>query len=231
MCYYYDLNFPSLIAFLRLSSVQKVALREHVVRQINSGVSVHSISATLPFSTRTIYRWLCRYALGGFAGLRDRKRTGLPRKWTAEHADWLYATVVNKTPEQYQFEFALWTVGRLRIALHQHCGVSLSQTTVRRILRSMGLSPQRPKRRALKFSPHAVTFWKSQSFPRIVRHARETGATIVFADEAGLDSRCVYGRTWGEAGRDAHRPRGELEVPGEHAGSDESGRAAVFDAA
>ena len=45
-----------------------------------------------------------------------------------------------------------------------------------------------------------MTLWKSQSFPGIVQHAQETRATIVFADEAGLDSMCVYGRTWGEKG-------------------------------
>ena len=42
--------------------------------------------------------------------------------------------------------------------------------------------------------PQEVASWKSQSFPTILRHARQTGTTIVFADEAGLDSRCVYGR-------------------------------------
>ena len=200
LCYYPAMDIPSLIAYLHLSSAQKANLRKQVVIQIKNGASVQSLAALLPFTSRTIYRWLTRYAVGGFAALRDRKRSGRPRKWTAEHADWLYATVVNKTPEQYQFEFALWTAGRLRIAFHQQFGLSVSTTTVRRILRALGLTPQRPKRRALQYSPQAVTLWKSQSFPGIVQHARETGATIVFADEAGLDSMCVYGRTWGRKG-------------------------------
>ena len=200
LCYHIPVDISSLIAFLRLSSAQKFTLRKQVVIQVRNGASVRSLATVLPFSSRTIYRWLTRCAIGGFAGLKDRKRTGRPRKWTAEHADWLYRTVVNKTPEQYQFEFALWTVKRLRIAFREEFQITISNSTLRRILRTLGLSPQRPKRRAVRYSPHAVTLWKSQSFPRIVQHAQEMGATIVFVDEAGLDSMCVYGRTWGKQG-------------------------------
>lgn len=41
----------------------------------------------------------------------------------------------------------------------------------------------------------------ASGFPRIAKHAKELGATIVFADESGLSSQCVYGRTWGVAGK------------------------------
>ena len=200
LCYHIPVHIPSLIAFLLLSYAQKFTLRKQVVIQVRNAASVRSLAAVLPFSSRTIYRWLTRSAIGGLAALKDRKRTGRPRKWTAEHADWLYQTVVNKTPEHYQFEFALWSVRRLRIAFREEFQITMSHSTLRRILRTLGLSPQRPKRRAVRYCPHAVTLWKSQSFPSIVQHAQETDATIVFADEAGLDSMCVYGRTWGKQG-------------------------------
>ena len=108
--------------------------------------------------------------------------------------------MLNKTPEQYQFKFALWTVEQLRIVFHQQFRVCIIQTTVRRILRTMRLSCQWPKRRTLRYSLQAVTVRMPQSFLGIVRHAQEMDATIVFADEAGLDSMCVYSRTWGKKG-------------------------------
>ena len=43
--------------------------------------------------------------------------------------------------------------------------------------------------------------WKDEEFPRIGKRGKELGATIVFADESGLSSQCVYGRTWGVAGK------------------------------
>ncbi len=38
--------------------------------------------------------------------------------------------------------------------------------------------------------------WKDQEFPKILRRAQELGALIAFADESGLASQSVYGRTW-----------------------------------
>ena len=66
-----------------------------------------------------------------------------------------------------------------------------------RILRILGLTSQRPKRRATKYNPGEVKKWEDEEFPRIAKRAKELGASIVFADESGLSSHCVYGRTWG----------------------------------
>ena len=43
----------------------------------------------------------------------------------------------------------------------------ISVWTVRRILRILGLNPQRPKRRATKYNPGNVQQWKEEDFPRI----------------------------------------------------------------
>lgn len=194
------MDVPTLLAFLHLTSAQKFEFRKAVVTLVKNGQSVESVCRTIPFTTRTVYRWVARFALGGFNNLQDRKRTGRPRKWTPEHAEWICSTVLNKTPQQLQFDFALWTVARIRLAFQLRFKVRISKATVRRILRTAGLSPQRPKRRAVKYSPEAVAAWKAQDFPKIAKRARKLGATIVFADESGLDSRCVYGRTWGRKG-------------------------------
>ena len=108
---------------------------------------------------------------------------------------------MDKTPKQCKFEFALWTANRLRQAFYQEFGVRISVWTVRRILRMIGLTPQRPKRRATKYNAGDVQRWKDKGFPRVVKRAKELDAVIVFADESGLRSDCVYGRTWGGKGR------------------------------
>ena len=195
------MEIASLIAFLRLTKDQKFEVRKHIVSLVTQGKTVESVARTVPFTARTIYRWVARFALGGFRGLKDRKKTGRPRKWTAEHAEWIYKVVVDQTPQQCKFDFALWTTNRLRQAFYQEFGVRISQWTVRRILRSLGLTPQRPKRRATKYNPGDVARWKAEEFPRIVKRARQLGATIVFADESGLSAHCVYGRTWGVKGK------------------------------
>ena len=103
------MNILNVLAYLRLTSAQKFAVRKKVVLRVKAGESVEPIARTLPFTARTIYRWIARFSLGGFNNLKDRKKTGRPRKWTDQHAEWIYKTVVDKTPKQCKFEFALWT--------------------------------------------------------------------------------------------------------------------------
>jgi hypothetical protein len=66
--------------------------------------------------------------------------------------------------------------------------ISLSAVSVGRLLRTMGLSPQRPLCRAYQQNPEAVQRWKDVQFPAIRMQAEAEGVTIYFADEAGLRS-------------------------------------------
>ena len=72
----------SALAFLRLVPAQKWEVRKAVVRHVKNGESIASVAGRFPFTVRTVSRWVARYSLGGFNGLKDRKRSGRPRKWT-----------------------------------------------------------------------------------------------------------------------------------------------------
>ncbi len=172
-----------------------------MVLQFLEGKSVAQIKSCVPFSIRTIYRWISRFFLGGLESLRDRKRTGRPRQWTDRHLAWIRIVVLDQDPDQYKFEFAWWTAQRVRQALGEKFGSVLSVSTVRRILRRLGLTPQRPQRRAPRYDPAAVQRWKDEEFPQILRRAQELGAMIAFADESGLASQSVSGRTGGPCGQ------------------------------
>ncbi len=185
-------------AILCLTNSPRNIIREYVVRRVLSGEFAASVARSVPFSTGTVFRWVARYGSGGFANLQDRRKSGRPRQGTEEHSKWICRTVLDKAPEQCQFEFALWTAPRLRPAFYQKFQVRLSEWTVRRMLRAAGLPPQRPQRRAAQSEQGDVARWKSEGFRRLAKRAQELGATIVFADESGLHAHCVYGRTWGK---------------------------------
>src|SRR5512147_2538983 len=79
--------------------------------------------------------------------------------------------------------------------------VALSVVSVGRLLRRLGLSPQRPLWRAYQQNPEAVDRWKREQFPAIRAQAAAAGATIWFADEAGVRSDYHAGTTWAPVGR------------------------------
>ena len=132
---------------------------------------------------------------------RCRFRGG-PPKLTEQQRAWVYRTVTQNNPLQLQFEFALWTRAMVRDLIRQHCGVTLSLASVGRLLRSLGLTPQRPVRRAIEQVPAKVREWLTVDYPAIQAKARKAGAQILFADEAGVRSNSHHsGTTWAPMGQ------------------------------
>ena len=89
----------------------------------------------------------------------------------------------------------------VRQVIRREFKVALSVVSVGRLLRTMGLSPQRPLYRAYQQNPEAVQRWKDEQFPAIRSQAKAEGATIYFADEAGIRSDHHAGTTWALVGR------------------------------
>ena len=79
----------------------------------------------------------------------------------------------------------------VRELIGREFGVRLSEVSVGRLLRKLGLSPQRPLYRAYQQNPQAVARWKAETYPAIRAQAKQAGATIYFADEAGVDRKSV----------------------------------------
>ncbi len=100
-----------------------------------------------------------------------------------------------------QFEFALWTREMVREVIRREFGVRLSVVSVGRLLRKLGLSPQRPLHRAYQQNPKAVDRWKREEYPAIRALAEAEDATIWFADEAGIRSDYHAGTTWSPVGQ------------------------------
>src|SRR4030095_15066542 len=113
----------------------------------------------------------------------------------------LYTLVVSNDPRQLRFAFALWTRAVIRELIGREFGVRLSEVSVGRLLRKLGLSPQRPLYRAYQQNPEAVARWKAETYPQIRAQAAEVGATVYFADEAGVRSEDHAGTTWAPIGR------------------------------
>lgn len=74
----------------------------------------------------------------------------------------------------------------IRVLIRRRFGVRLSAVSVGRLLKKLGLSPQRPLRRAYQQDPEAVRRWRDEEYPKIRAEAKRAGAIIYFGDEAGV---------------------------------------------
>lgn len=176
-------------------------LRMRAVEQVAAGAHPEEVAVTMGFHKNTVYGWLAKVREGGKDALKAKAIPGRPPKLAARHLSGLYALIVGADPRQLSFEFALWTREMIQVLIWREFGVKLSVVSVGRLLRVMGLSPQRPLHRAYQQDPDAVDRWKSRQFPAIRADAKKVGATIYFADEAGIRSDYHSGTTWAPVGR------------------------------
>ena len=89
----------------------------------------------------------------------------------------------------------------VRELIRERFGVRLSEVSVGRLLRKLGLSPQKPLRRAYEQDPERVQTWLAEDFPTIQALAKKKRATVYFSDEAGVRSDFHSGTTWAVKGK------------------------------
>lgn len=70
-----------------------------------------------------------------------------------------------------------------------------------RLLKKLGLSPQRPLAQAYQRNPEQVQKWLQEDYPTIQKVAKGVGAQIFFADEASIRSDYHSGTTWAPIGQ------------------------------
>lgn len=161
---------------------------------------VHLVRRIYNIPERTIFDWLSLYRAGGWDALKEGKRSGRPRKLSADDMRWVYNAVTMCSPLNYKFDFCLWTLNVLRTMIEQELGIKLSKSGVSRLLGHLGLSPQRPIYKSYKQDPKEVQQYISERFPEAVAQAKAVGAQLFFVDEASVRSDAHRGTTWGKRG-------------------------------
>jgi transposase len=176
-------------------------LRLRAVDLVQLGAHPEQVALALGLHRKTVYGWLARYRDGGRGALLARPVPGRPPRLKPLHMRRLWNLIVGTDPRQLQFEFALWTREMVRELIRREFGVGLSAVSVGRLLAKMGLSPQRPVWRAYQQDPEAVRRWQEEDYPSIAAQAAAEGATIWFADEAGIRSDHHAGTTCSPVGQ------------------------------
>src|ERR671936_1613728 len=176
-------------------------LRIRAVGQIQQGAHPDEVAAGLGMTRAAVYAWLAKYREGGLEALKARPVPGRPPKLSGSQLARLYGLVVGNDPRQLRFAFALWTRAMVRELIRREFGVALSEVSVGRLLRKLGLSPQRPLYRAYQQNPEAVARWKAETYPAIRAEAARVCATVYFVDEAGVRSDYHASTTWAPVGQ------------------------------
>ncbi len=155
------------------------------VQLIEAGRKIDEVVEIMGVGRTTVLEWWANYRRGGLAELSTKFASGRPTALSDKEMLELRAIIIGVDPRQLSFGLALWTRGMIQELIWRRFHVTVSMITVGRVLKKLGMSPQRPLYRAYKQNPEKVKEWKENSYPAIRKAAAERGASIFFAHARG----------------------------------------------
>lgn len=174
--------------------------RKAVVQAVQRGEPVALVARVHGVAVSNVFRWLSWVDAKGLCALRDDARSGRPSKLDTDTLQWLYNVLTGGSPRQFYFEFALWSLAIIRSLLIDQKGIELNKSSISRLMKKLGLSPQVPLYRSYRQSPQKVNYYLKQRYPKVVQWAKEKGAVIYFADESRVRADGHCGTTWAPIG-------------------------------
>jgi len=142
----YDLNEEDLQTIKQAIQYEKdrrVVKRVTGLRLLHEGHSAKEVADILQVTDVTVYSWHHRWQENGIEGLHDAPRSGRPAK-----ADEAYRRAIDETlasdPADHNYDFAIWTLDRLREHLALKTGTVLSYNRLWEVMNEMGYAYRRP---------------------------------------------------------------------------------------
>lgn len=123
----------------------RVVKRATGLRLLHQGYKPAEVAEILMVSLATVYQWHHRYRSKGVAGLEDAPKSGRPRVADEEYCRVLEEALATK-PAVYGYDFAIWTLDRLREHVEVKTGKSLSRERFRALMADLDYVYRRPKR-------------------------------------------------------------------------------------
>jgi transposase len=188
----------------RLSPAAQEDLRRRAVAAVKEGMSQAEVSRVFKVAPKTVWRWVNAFDRKGNRGLdtgRRGRRPGEQKALNPRQETRLRRTIVGKCPDQVALPGLVWTRNQVRDLVKRWFDLELSLVTIGTYLRSWGLSPQKPVRRAYEQNPAAVQQWLQETYPAIARQARAENAVILWLDQTGVRSDAPVGTTWAPTGQ------------------------------
>lgn len=201
---------PSKRDFRKLSLSAQAEARRIAVEMVKNGSTRIEAAKVAGVNRRFIGNWVrAEKNLGAVAliGKRRGRRPGEQKAllWEEEHK--IRKLVGDKCPDQLKLPFALWTREAVAELIERKTTKRLSLKVVGRYLKSWGMTPQRPMRRATERNEAAVQQWLREDYPLIATRAKTEGAEIQWADETGISNQANYGKSYAPVGETPVIPR------------------------
>jgi putative transposase len=188
-----------LLEWYRRHPDPQVRLRAHIILLLADGRTWALIGVFLYCSSKTIALWKDRFEQGGVEALLGQERgrpATLRGRWAATAVGW----VRHRWPGDFGLSRSRWCCRAVVVLMLGVHGVSVSEETVRRWLRSDGLVWRRPRPALSPRDPQRDT---KLAAIRSLLAGLPADQTAVFCDEVDINTNPKLGCAWMQRGEQA----------------------------
>jgi transposase len=154
------------LAIPRYDASALEARRLRAIEMIKEGKKKVRISEELNVSRAAVTVWWNKYSDKGNIGIAKKQRPGRPPKVSRENIATL-PELLKKGAVEYGYSTDLWTTKRVAELIKKEFGVSYDRDHISRILHQLGMSWQRPERKAIERNEAGIKRWIQHKWPAI----------------------------------------------------------------
>jgi len=147
----------------------RVARRIHAVLLNHQKHSSGEIARLLEAPRSKVSLWLGQYEEYGWEGLLEGHRSGRPRQLDEPQRQDLCA-ILDSGPVAYGFVSGVWTSPMIVRVIQEEYQVDYHPGHVRKLLKELGFSVQRPRKRLAKGDPLLQDRWQRYTYPRLKKN-------------------------------------------------------------
>jgi len=136
------------------------------VELYKKGWSEYDIAEALGVKQASVSRWVTAEHEGGIEGLKSSKHPG-PKPKLEDAEKEMLVKLLNRNPTDFGFEGELWTSPRVALLIEHYFDVSYHPGHVRKLLRELGFSPQKPVKRANQRDEKEIAKWCKETWPKV----------------------------------------------------------------
>jgi transposase len=147
----------------------RVAKRIHAVLLNYQRHSSGEIARILEAPRSKVSLWLGQYEEYGWEALLEGHRSGRPRQLDSQQRQSL-CDILDSGPVAYGFVSGVWTSPMIARVIQEEYQVDYHPGHVRKLLKALGFSVQRPRKRLAKGDPVLQDRWQRYTYPRLKKN-------------------------------------------------------------
>jgi transposase len=140
------------------------------------GLGASEVARQLGVRRQSAHVWKQAWEKGGKESLRSGGPAGRKARLTSAQQQEVIKALI-EGPQKSGYATDVWTLPRVRALIRKRTGESYHESHVSRLLRRLGMSCQRPERRAIERDEKKIAHWQKVQWPGIKKKLADKSAS------------------------------------------------------